>query len=94
MIAADRESLANDQNVIELGANIIRTIDQIKSYERPKYFHILFESWNIENGILTPSMKLKRTAVEEKYAGIIETLYEHQDHIKKNNKAKNLKKAG
>ena len=94
MVAADRESLANDQNVIELGANIIRTIDQIKSYERPKHFHILFESWNIENGILTPSMKLKRTSVEEKYAHIIGNLYDNQDHINENIKAKNLKKAG
>jgi long-chain acyl-CoA synthetase len=46
-----------------------------KGYERPKRFAILGEDFTTENGMLTPTMKLKRRNVLEKYAREIEALY-------------------
>jgi long-chain acyl-CoA synthetase len=38
-------------------------------------FYILNEDFSIENGTLTPTLKLKRKEAYKKYAGIIESLY-------------------
>ncbi|HUG84579.1 MAG TPA: AMP-dependent synthetase/ligase [Euzebya sp.] len=45
-------------------------VEQIKTWE------LLAVDWTIESGELTPSMKLKRHVVTEKYADVIDGLYE------------------
>jgi long-chain acyl-CoA synthetase len=46
-----------------------------KSYERPKKIELLSEEFSIGNGMLTPKMSLKRNAVLDRYAGVIDALY-------------------
>ncbi len=48
----------------------------IKGYERVKGFVLEEEEFAPENGMLTPSLKVKRRAVIEKYGDDIEKLYE------------------
>ncbi|MHA7959512.1 AMP-dependent synthetase/ligase [Streptomyces sp. L500] len=43
---------------------------------RVRAFTILTGDFGVENGTLTPTLKLRRTAVAERYAGEIEALYE------------------
>jgi long-chain acyl-CoA synthetase len=45
-------------------------------YETIKKFTILETDFSIEGGELTPSMKVKRKAVEHKYEATIDALYE------------------
>ena len=59
---------------------IIQTyIDQLNqplaSYETIKEFAILPADFSVETGELTPSMKVKRKVVEQKYAQILESFY-------------------
>ncbi|MET9963021.1 AMP-dependent synthetase/ligase [Streptomyces sp. NPDC006326] len=42
---------------------------------RIRAFHILPEDFTVESGTLTPTLKLRRTAVAERYAAEIEALY-------------------
>ncbi|HMS64810.1 MAG TPA: long-chain fatty acid--CoA ligase [Ignavibacteria bacterium] len=44
-------------------------------FERVRHFIFIEESFSIENGELTPTMKIKRKFVEEKYKNEIENLY-------------------
>jgi len=43
--------------------------------EKIKKFHLIEESFTIENGLLTPTMKVKRNKVILKYKNILESLY-------------------
>lgn len=44
--------------------------------EQIKRYRLLSEEWGPESGELTPSLKLRRRVVREKYADLIEGLYE------------------
>ena len=47
----------------------------LASYETIKKFAILPEDFSIEGGELTPSMKVKRKAVESKYSDVLDAFY-------------------
>ena len=46
----------------------------LEHHEQVKKFKLLADSWTAENGLLTPSLKLRRQAILEKYASDIQTL--------------------
>jgi len=48
---------------------------KFKGFEKPRNFKLLSEEWTVENGLLTPTMKLKRTIVEKLFAEDLESLY-------------------
>ena len=45
--------------------------------EKIKKFNLINENFSIENGLLTPTMKVKRNKVIEKYKNILENLYKN-----------------
>ncbi|MDG1023042.1 MAG: long-chain fatty acid--CoA ligase [Flavobacteriaceae bacterium] len=45
------------------------------SWEQIKKFELIPEEWSIDEGHLTPTMKLKRKVVKEKYNDVIEKMY-------------------
>ncbi len=47
---------------------------QLPDYERVKRFIILSERWSVETGELTPSMKVRRKVVTEKYKELIDKI--------------------
>lgn len=46
------------------------------AHEQVKKFKILADEWTIDTGELTATMKLKRKKINEKYAGMIQGIYE------------------
>ena len=81
--AADRDksgtSLRERVEDAELIAEIQSAIDSLNSglarYETIKKFALLPEDFTIEGGELTPSMKVKRKFVEQKYADLLDSFY-------------------
>jgi len=49
---------------------------QLAKYETVKNFAILPKDLSIDEGELTPSLKVKRKVVEKKYAGLLDKMYE------------------
>jgi len=47
----------------------------LASYERIKKVAVLERDFEIETGEVTPTLKVKRNIVEQKYAGLIDSLY-------------------
>jgi long-chain acyl-CoA synthetase len=45
---------------------------RLEPFERVSFLVIVQESWTIGNGLITPTLKIKRTAVEVRYASLVE----------------------
>jgi long-chain acyl-CoA synthetase len=58
-----------------LQAELDKYSEQFKSYERPRDLMVVLEDFSIENGILTPSLKIKRREVVKRYGAALEALY-------------------
>lgn len=58
-----------------VGSDIKKLSTQLAKFERIKNFIIKKKTFTIEDGELTPSMKLKRKVIENKYATVIDGLY-------------------
>src|SRR3954466_10567997 len=70
------EALASEQAVIdEVQAGVDRANEQLARVEQIKKFRILPTDWEPGGDELTPTMKLKRKPIHEKYADEIEELY-------------------
>lgn len=64
------EAVRSDiENAITAANESVARVEQIKK------FHIVPDAWSPETGEVTPSLKLKRRVVEEKYAIEIDALY-------------------
>jgi long-subunit acyl-CoA synthetase (AMP-forming) len=70
------EALAQEQDVIdEVQAGVDRANEQLARVEQIKKFKILPSDWEPGGDELTPTMKLKRKPIHEKYEKEIEELY-------------------
>ena len=67
--------LANEK-VKKIFADIFKQYSrQAASHEKIRNFRLILEPFTIENGMLTPTMKVKRKVVEKEYADLIESMY-------------------
>jgi long-chain acyl-CoA synthetase len=72
----DVEAMASDERV---RAEIQRAVDEVNSHVGPveqiKRYEILPRDLSHEGGELTPTLKVKRNVVHDKYAGVIDEVY-------------------
>jgi long-chain acyl-CoA synthetase len=50
-------------------------------FESIKYFRLLPQAFSIEGGELTPTMKLKRRVIQEKYKSLIDSMYPAEEQV-------------
>lgn len=48
-------------------------------HEQVKKFRLVAEEWTSQNGLLSPTMKIKRSVLLKKYESLIADIYEHTD---------------
>ena len=53
----------------------------LEKHERVKKLVVTKEDWTIENGLLTPTMKIKRNPIESKYSAHYEVWYNHTEEV-------------
>ncbi len=73
------DSDKNFINSVELNQYVSKKINKINTqfdrWQQIKKFIIISDEISIETGEITPSMKLKRAIIEQKYSKIIDDIY-------------------
>lgn len=74
---ADMADLATRPEVADLLQGYVDAVNrELASFEQVKRFAVLPEDFTLDNGLLTPSLKVKRREVERRYGALIEGLYD------------------
>ncbi len=71
----DAEMIQNEQVQEKYLSEVAKFNELFGNWEQIKRFELLDTPWGIETGELTPTMKLKRKVIMEKYADRVEALY-------------------
>ena len=75
--ALSMEEAAQNEAII---ATIQKYVDEVNAglarYETIKYFRILPNDFSVETGEMTPTLKMKRRVVQQKYDHIIDSMYD------------------
>ena len=71
----DPESLMATVTRNAILKRIKTAVKDFPQYALPRNVHMTLEPWTIENGLLTPTLKLKRKVLAEKFAPQIQALY-------------------
>jgi long-chain acyl-CoA synthetase len=73
---ASRAELVSDPWVqAEYQALVDQVNESLANFETIKRFHLVTEEWSMDSGEFTPTMKLKRRVVTERYARQIDAIY-------------------
>ncbi len=72
----DRAAMVKDAKVTALYKGIVDGVNKdLAHFETMKKIAVVPDEWSLESGELTPSMKLKRRVVEQKYKDVIAGFY-------------------
>ncbi|MDT7540284.1 MAG: long-chain acyl-CoA synthetase [Acidobacteriota bacterium] len=76
-LRVDRSLLSRDADVVRLVQREVSQLTaQLHDYERVRRVALLAEEFSIDGGEMTPTLKIKRRVVDEKFGALIEELYE------------------
>jgi long-chain acyl-CoA synthetase len=71
-----REAMIGDPQVVALFKSILAEVNRdLADFEKMKKFLLVPDEFSISNGALTPTMKLKRRVVEDRYREKLEQIY-------------------
>ena len=84
--AADRgietgsvEALVTHPDVVAgVQEELFSMLGGLASYERPKKLALLAEEFTVENGLMTPTLKVKRRELRDRLGDVIDALYEDE----------------
>ncbi len=75
----DKEEMLDHRETHRLYSEELERVGStLKGYAKPRKFALIDEEWTPENDMLTPTLKLKRRVVMEKYGDMIEGLYDEK----------------
>ena len=69
---AERNGPAVEKVLLE---RITAQLHDFPGYAEVIHVYVSEEAWTVENELLTPTLKVKRKQVEERFAGVIEEMY-------------------
>ena len=77
---SDRKALLRDSRVHDLmEREVMGQLGPVASFERPKKIALLEEEFSVEDGTLTPTQKVKRRVIQERFSALIDEFYDDQN---------------
>ncbi|TDS15406.1 long-chain acyl-CoA synthetase [Maribacter caenipelagi] len=74
----ENSSLIENEKVLErYQQEIDEANEKFAKWEKVKQFRLTPDAWSMEGGHLTPTMKLKRKIIKQKYMALYNDIYEH-----------------
>ncbi|MEA2559689.1 MAG: long-chain acyl-CoA synthetase [Acidobacteriota bacterium] len=78
--AASNKDLIQNAQVRALVAQEVANVNSgLASFEKIQAWELLPEEWTLETGELTPTQKVKRRVINEKYGDVLERLYQQSE---------------
>ncbi|MGB5199809.1 MAG: long-chain fatty acid--CoA ligase [Sedimenticolaceae bacterium] len=71
----DPKSLNNAGVLAAVGRRVRTALKNFPGYAKIRQLHLLLEPWSIEEGLITPTLKVKRAKVLAHYAAAVEAMY-------------------
>jgi long-chain acyl-CoA synthetase len=56
---------------------------KLAGYEQIRDLRLLIEDFTLENGLLTPTLKVKRKEVERRFSQLVDDMYQKAGHPRK-----------
>lgn len=86
VLSEDARELAQDEQGREriseaMEAHLKETNDLLSGHEKLQFLAVMADEWTIESGLLTPTMKVKRPAVEDKFGPLADEWYESKEKV-------------
>ncbi len=86
MLAPDKKAKLSDPAAKaaiteELSALLDSVNSKIENYEEMQFFAVVKDEWQIENGFLTPTMKIKRNVIEDTYEKKLDGWYASKQKV-------------
>jgi long-chain acyl-CoA synthetase len=76
LVVPDDEALLTHEAILDLYEQVFKTYSkQAAAQEKIRDFRLLREGFTIDNGLLTPTLKPRRKAIEQRYQVLIEQMY-------------------
>lgn len=69
--------ILNEKVIARIQEEVDHTNTDFAQWEKIKQFRLTPEIWSVDNGHLTPTMKLRRKIIKEKYLDLYNAIYEH-----------------
>ena len=82
-VTGDGDLLADPRIVEEFQRRVRVMTEKLPSHEQIKDLRVLLEEFTMDNGLLTPTLKVKRKEVERRFAQIVEEMYARTGRTKK-----------
>ena len=77
-VANHAELIANPEVKAKMEREVFDHLQGLASFETPKKIALIEHDFTIESGELTPTLKVRRRVIDQKYRSIIDALYEEQ----------------
>jgi long-subunit acyl-CoA synthetase (AMP-forming) len=82
VVLSEAAQKAPRENVETLLRQSLDTVNAaLSGFERLKSLVVLSEPWSVENGILTPTMKIRRDVLARRYETLLQTWYDRNETI-------------
>ncbi|WP_339102982.1 long-chain fatty acid--CoA ligase [Haloterrigena salinisoli] len=79
-LSDDIEALVEDEWVLEQVEAAVEAVNEdFESYKTIKEFRLAPEGFTEENGLVTPTMKKRRSKIEDRYESLVEDIYTEDD---------------